>query len=281
MFGYVRPLKAELLMREYMRYRSVYCGLCHQIGQDYGQLPRLAVNYDLTMLSLLLLALTKDQPPEKTTGCVLNPLVRKNWVQGGAVLENCAALTVLLAWHKAGDQIQDEHPVAGRLSRLAFRQAWKKAGRRFPQYEQIIRTQMRVLQEAQQKEPDPAAAKIFGVMLQQLVDQAAGLVIEPGPVREALGLLGFDLGCWIFLIDAIDDWQDDCDNKIWNPFGSFSLQEARIVAEPLLTEREASMDRTAALLPYVRDSGIMANIFTMGLAAVRSQVLSGIHPGKL
>ncbi|MDW7658746.1 MAG: DUF5685 family protein [Bacillota bacterium] len=281
MFGYVRPLKPELLVREYTRYRSVYCGICRQIGRDYGQLPRLSVNYDLTLLALLLLALTEEQPDVRASGCVLNPFVKKAIVQGGAVIESCAALSVLLAWHKAGDQIQDEHPVAGHLTRLAFRRAWRKAVRRFPQYEQTIRSQMLALEEAQQKPPDPAVADIFGAMLQQLVYDVAGLVVEPGPVRDALGLLGNDLGRWIFLVDAIDDWQDDCNNKNWNPFGSFNLDEARGRAQPLLAELEASMDRTAALLPYLRDSGLLANVFTMGLPAVHRQVLSGLHPEKL
>ena len=193
MFGYVRPLKPELLVREYTRYRAVYCGICRQIGRDYGQLPRLAVNYDLTLLALLLLSLTGEQPAEKASGCVLNPFLKKTIVQGGAVIEACAAMSVLLAWHKAGDQIQDEHPVAGHLTRLAFRRAWRKAVRRFPHYEQIIQAQMRALLEAERKQPDPAAAGIFGTMLRQLVHDAAGLVHMKGPIRDALGLLGDDL----------------------------------------------------------------------------------------
>jgi hypothetical protein len=55
MFGYVRPLKPELLVREFSRYKSIYCGICKQIGHDYGQLPRLALGYDLTLLAVLLL----------------------------------------------------------------------------------------------------------------------------------------------------------------------------------------------------------------------------------
>ena len=46
MFGYVRPYKPELLVKELTRYQSVYCGICKQIGRDYGQVPRLALGYD-------------------------------------------------------------------------------------------------------------------------------------------------------------------------------------------------------------------------------------------
>ena len=280
MFGYVRPLKGELLVREYTRYRAVYCGICRQIGHDYGQLPRLSVSYDLTLLALLLLSLQEKQPGEKLSGCILNPFVKKSMVQGGAVIEACAALSVLLAWNKAGDQIQDGHLVAGSLARLGLHHARRRAACRYPAFEQAISSQLSVLQAAEQEPPDPSAAGIFGCLLEQLFLTAAGLAVAAGPVREAIGLLGHDLGRWIYLVDAIDDWQDDCNNKNWNPFGAYQLDEARAAAGPILCDLEASMDRTAALLPYFRDSGILANIFTKGLPHMRGQVLAGHHPDR-
>ena len=120
-------------------------------------------------------------------------------------------------------------------------------------------------------------------MLQQLFKETACQTgLEKGPVLDALGLLGYDLGRWIFLVDAIDDWEDDCDHNRWNPFGlQRSLPEARARASTLLSELEMALDRTAALLPYVQDSGLMENIFTLGLPAVSQKVLSGMPLGKL
>ena len=282
MFGYVRPLKPELLVREYERYRSVYCGICRQIRHDYGQLPRLAVSYDLTLLALLLLSLEQDPRPGRRHVCLINPVVRRHMADSSPVLEHCAALSVLLAWHKADDLARDGRPIRGSLAKLPFTRAHKRAGKRYPDYADIIRRQMSLLQEAEQRPPDPAAAGIFGTLLQQLVAAAAREIDVNEPVRQALGLIGHDLGSWIYLIDAIDDWQDDCNNKNWNPFGQCrSLADAQSQAEPLLAEREASLDRTAALLPYRRDSGLMANIFTSGLPAVRKQVFSGMFSDRL
>ncbi len=34
MFGYVRPYKSELLVREYEQYKSVYCELCRELWLD-------------------------------------------------------------------------------------------------------------------------------------------------------------------------------------------------------------------------------------------------------
>ena len=32
LFGYIRPQKGELLVREFEQYRGFYCGLCKQLG---------------------------------------------------------------------------------------------------------------------------------------------------------------------------------------------------------------------------------------------------------
>ena len=52
MFGYVRP--PELPPEELERFRRMYCGLCHALGQKYGQAARMILNYDLTYLAILL-----------------------------------------------------------------------------------------------------------------------------------------------------------------------------------------------------------------------------------
>ena len=43
MSGYVRPLKGDLRVREFARYRSIYCGLCKAIAGMYGHIARAAV----------------------------------------------------------------------------------------------------------------------------------------------------------------------------------------------------------------------------------------------
>ncbi|NLM77650.1 MAG: hypothetical protein GX173_06135 [Ruminococcaceae bacterium] len=282
MFGYVRPLKSELLVREFARYRSVYCGLCHQIRQDYGQLPRLAVSYDLTLLALLLLSLADEQPPDQSGVCLLNPFVRRPIAGRGTVLQHCAALSVLLAWYKAEDERLDGHSVKGYLARMVFARAKKRAQKKYPVYAAIIGQHMAEQREAEKMPPDPDAAAIFGRMLHKLVYEAAAGIMPDEPVRQALGLIGDDLGRWIYLMDAIDDWQDDCNNNNWNPYGQFDcLSAAKEQSAVHLAELETALDRTAALLPYVRDSGLMANVFTQGLPFVREQVFAGVQPGKL
>lgn len=275
MFGYVRPLKPELLVREFSRYKSIYCGICKQISQDYGQLPRLTLGYDLTLLAVLLLSLSEAQPPDDPDTCILNPLVKKPTARGGPVLELCAGLTVMLAWHKAADDVRDEKSLSARAIRSVLSRSRRKAARRFPEYDRIIGEELHNLSCFEEKEPDPAAAAAFGSLLERVFRLAAPIVTDEAAIQAGIALFGQHLGRWIYLLDAIDDWADDCDNKRWNPFSGMTREEARIAAETAMIGLEQEMDRTAALFPYKRDSGLMANIVLQGLPATREQVFRG------
>lgn len=53
MFGFIRPVKAELRVKEADRFQQVYCGLCHAIRAEYGRFYTLFLSYDMTFLHLL------------------------------------------------------------------------------------------------------------------------------------------------------------------------------------------------------------------------------------
>ena len=54
MFGYVVPLKNELKVKELAQYNAYYCGLRACIGNRFGELARLTLNYDSTFIAMLL-----------------------------------------------------------------------------------------------------------------------------------------------------------------------------------------------------------------------------------
>lgn len=56
---------------------------------------------------------------------------------------------------------------------------------------------------------------------------------------------------------------------------------ARELASARMQAAEQAMDRTAALLPYTRDAGIVANVVTLGLPAIRETIIAGGKPARL
>ena len=53
MFGYVKPVPAELLVKEYEFYRATYCGICRSMKKHTGSLSKVTLSYDSVFLALV------------------------------------------------------------------------------------------------------------------------------------------------------------------------------------------------------------------------------------
>ena len=288
MFGYVRPYKPDLLIREFTRYQAVYCGICKQIGRQYGQIARLALGYDLTMLAVLLFSLDRVPAEIDITGCILNPVKKKPVIKQHDILALSAALTVLLTWYKAADDKSDGAGIRGQAVQMTGLRAFSKAKKAYPDYNRSIKNELQKLSDFEKNharttaESPALASEYFGHLLKQVFRQAAKDCLNlSGREAEALGLIGYDIGRWIYIIDAIDDYHEDRKKGRWNPFKGMTYDQASQQAESLMTDYEQALDQTAALLPYYHDSGLVANICQRGLPEVRQAVLQGNKLGKL
>lgn len=290
MFGYVRPLKAHLLMKEFTRYRAVYCGVCKALSDRYGQVPRLSLTYDFTFFALLFLSLSDQEVRLSKEGCVLNPIQKKPVARDHGILDLTADCTVLLAGFQLQDDVQDEGGVKASLRSFLFSGAFKKAKARLPELSSEIESLLSTLQkdEADKRgsatkedlSPESLASHFAAVLAAMFRYAALAENVSPDLVA-ALQLVGADLGAWIYLIDAIDDFNEDKEKRRFNALAGDNRDQAIASVLPHLLSLEAPLDRTLALLPYRRDGGIMRNIALEGLADVRQKVISGLPLGRL
>jgi len=295
MFGYIRPFKPELLMRQWEYYRSAYCGLCKEIGRSYGQLPRLALTYDMTFLTILLKSISAEPSQPKKGICLLNPAKGKLILPSDPSLEFSSAATVVLAHYKGIDDRQDGNRLRGSAVVTIFASARRKVRAKYPELDEAVGRKLIELAEAEKRDPvseDPAAgaAKIFGELLQGIFREGVIHTASADNVSDendramlidTVGYLGYDIGRWIYLIDAIDDFQTDMDNKEWNPFAGMDIDAARSRADLILADIEQSLDKTAMLIPFVRDSALIANVIRLGMPHVRTRILSGAGLEKM
>ena len=70
MFGYITPLYNELKLGDYYYFKSYYCGLCNTIKENFGNIPRLTLNYDLTFIGFLLDGLSNEPIKNKSIHCL-------------------------------------------------------------------------------------------------------------------------------------------------------------------------------------------------------------------
>ncbi len=214
MFGYVRPSLAKLSEEDKARFGAAYCGLCHTLGERYGQAVRMILNYDFTFLSILL------WPGEESVavrrGCVAHPFAGRDYYPGNPALELAADESVILSWWQMRDALSD--PGRGkskyRAASLALKGAYRRAAKRRPDFDRITREKLALLGELE-------AARCASLDLP--ADAFAGLLSSaaeevPDPVkRRVLAQLLYHLGRWVYLVDAADDLAKDFASGSYNP----------------------------------------------------------------
>ena len=83
MFGYIRPVKPELRVKEADRFQQVYCGLCHAIRARYGRFYTYFLSYDMTFFALVAGCGEQTTDPPCGRRCDAHPLTKRmprwNW----------------------------------------------------------------------------------------------------------------------------------------------------------------------------------------------------------
>ncbi|MEW8956336.1 DUF5685 family protein, partial [Clostridium sp.] len=121
MFGYVKPFKPELKIKDYELFKSYYCGLCHSIKKLYGNLPRMSLNYDMTFLAILLEGLEENKEDLTSFKCAIHPLKNRVKIINSYNLDYAAHINVSLAYYKYMDDKEDDNSLKGSLGSFLFK----------------------------------------------------------------------------------------------------------------------------------------------------------------
>lgn len=272
MFGYILPDKPNLYMKDYTLYRAFYCGLCHQIGRCQGQCMRLGVNYDVTFLSILMWGLSREEPPLKMRACILNPLKKKPTVGENETLEKMAYLNALLLDFKCRDDIQDGGRRGKKVLRALMKGKVKKARAALPKVAAVLDRAFGEQCTVESKRPASwhVAADPFGQAMQEIIRDLAGEYY----IGE-LGMLGYLLGQYVYLLDAIDDYDRDVKKKQYNPLVErFHCKDKKSLLAEHEGELRKEVEQTIAMvkenyqrIPVFATEGIITNTLWMGLMA--------------
>lgn len=277
MFGYVRPDIPELKVRENEIYRAVYCTLCRVLGQRYGLLARLTLSYDFTFLALLRLGLLPSCTGFEQRRCAVNPLKKCNVCKRvGDALDGVAAGCVLLSCSKLNDNIADSGFWKGlglRFLRLFSRIPQKKAARAFPKLAGKIadyEKRQALLEQEGERRPD-AACEPTARMLSALF----ALCGEEEASVRVLARMGYLTGKWIYLLDAVDDLQQDEKNGGYNVFLLLDCDRPAAVrrAAGNLNVCTDELGKCVGLLGLSHYTEIVENIVFLGLPKMQKAVL--------
>ena len=291
MFGYVKPKKSELLVREFEAYNGIYCSLCRQLGKSYGPFAKLTLNYDCTFFALVLLALVPKHCPEFSVGrCTVNPLKKCTFCSSGAELEFAASLTVILAYYKVRDDLKDPGVLKRVAAGFLFPMAaliHRKAIRKQPEIESVVSMSMERQQTVERADHLglDQCAEPTALMLGKLLPLAAEREAA-APDGRVLQQVGYYLGRWIYLVDAADDLESDLHSGAFNPFAALQkqgkpLSEIHNYANQVLNGTLSRLGAAANLLDFNALGPIVRNVLLLGLPQIQKELLDKKEKGNV
>ncbi len=284
MFGYVIPEKPELKIREYEIFRAYYCSVCKAISKRYGQLPRLALNYDATFLALLLSSLQNEADSVAGHRCPVHPLKKRRVVAANEAINYAADINVILAYYNFEDNWRDEKSPLSAAGKMALRAAFKKACARLPEKSRMIGERLAELSALEKRNCASLdeAAEPFAALVGEI---AAFSPLCGGDDRErVLRWIGYNLGKWIYILDAFNDLEEDIRDGNYNPIVSQHrlAQESPSELRERIAERirfavTCSLNEIAKafeLLDIKKNRGLLENIIYLGMLRKSERILS-------
>ncbi len=277
MFGYVRPLQGKLDPGELEAYQVAYCGLCHTLGRRYGLFARFLLNYDFTLLAMLL-SPASDKPAVEHRRCVRCPLKGKTVCAANSGLDIAADESVILTWWKLRDSIEDGgvwERLKARTMCLLLKPGYRRAAAARPEFDRETRDCLARL-HALEKENCPSldrTADAFACIL-----RAAAPATGDAPRDRAMGQLLYHVGRWIYLVDAWDDLAEDRSSGAYNPIRARFQGDEEGQQAYLRSTMDRSLDLAISafeLLDLGGWKGVVENILSLGLPAVEELVFRG------
>ena len=272
MFGYVKPVVKELLVKEHEFYKATYCGICRSMKQHTGGLSIATITYDSVFLALARMAYIPDSElASSMRRCVMHPVKKRCMLNDNSAIEYTARAFAILSYYKMQDDLSDEGLGKRRLVSLTkpvFSTAKKKAD--MTELAKIAKDRLSKISVIE-KERCPGIdepAELFG----ELLGEVFAYAIE-GSDRLVMYECGYHLGKFIYLVDAIDDYDKDRKAGKYNPYviayngEDLTLENKQNVKTALLLECK-KLESAVNLIPFgnkITVENIVKNIIYLGL----------------
>lgn len=260
MFGLVNANWKELSREQQARYSAVYCGICRDIQHRSSLLARVTLSYDMAFLALLHMSLYEPREESGRQVCLMHPISRRPWVENPYV-QYAADMNVALAYYKALDDYHDDGKQSAKLLADSLEEHYHRIQAQWPRQCNAIATCIQELSQLESRAvPNPdLPASCFGQLMAEL------LVYQEDVWAETLRSIGFSLGRFIYLADAMMDYAQDARKKQYNPFLASGQPRDDALWEQYLLLAMGRCTESYEKLPLLQDKALLDNILYSGV----------------
>lgn len=252
MFGLIRGCGCRLSRAQKQAWQSHVCGLCLALKDRYGQMARLATNYDAALLSVLYEAQAGRPAPTASHVCALRGFHRAEVVVGADTGAQYAAdVALLMAATRLNDAVADQDGWLGRPARLVtgLARRWSRAAHRAAAR---LRAPTQTIEDQARRQPqvEQQAGQHF-LFYSEPTERAVGAAFEHTarmagcPANaEPLFQVGRMFGRIMVLLDSYRDYAADISAGKFNPLAAcFGGQERDSQARRLFDEAYGELKR--------------------------------------
>ena len=321
MLGYVKIDKGELKVREYEVYTGYYCGVCKSIGRRYGQLPRMVLSYDAAFLAILLASLSDESDTPVQEHCIAHPVIKKKTVIRNRAIDYAGDVMLILAWYKLADDAADEGKVYAKPVMLMMKRIFRRLNSLYPELCSSVKCHLSALSALEREKcaSIDMAAEAFSKIMEDIFTEGLQAVygseppqqtspgadrsdygisgasgMQNGPcgfaspgndTRELLARAGYHLGKWVYMIDAVDDIEENIESGAYNPLlFRFKFNAANETADEFRARIEpdlrfnlyhylAMLSRCTDSLDIRKNAGIIENVIYFGLNRKTEEII--------
>ena len=272
MFGYVKPVTSELLVKDHEFYRATYCGVCRAMKKHTGALSNVTLSYDSVLLALVRMLYIPDEDiSAKMARCIAHPLKKRCMLTENSAVEYTARAFAVLTYHKLLDDIADEK--MSRRMLVSVARPIVASGAKRANIDEVSAVIAEKLAEITELEKAGTAsvdepARLFGELLGEVFSH--GLSEKDALVTREFG---YRLGRFIYAADAAEDYEEDRLSGKYNPYvllyGTAPLTyENRQTIKCALMLECRGMEAAVNLMPFgtrYTIENIVKNIIYLGL----------------
>ncbi len=281
MFGYVRADTPYLFIKDETLYRAMYCGVCKGIAEVCGHTARMGLSYDVTFLSVILHNIAGMDVKIEKSHCLTHCIRSRQMANVDELTRQLGALNTLLVYYKYTDDIQDGDK--GRGKRLWFKKGFKRAARKYPKIARIVKDNLSAQERAERAKIDSVdrAADATATMLAEFSDY-----VLKDKANSYTRNLFYAVGKWIYLIDALDDYDKDKKKGAYNPFLLAYKAESR---EALLKSDKGAeiqyvfhalffdIRENLSHIKFLFNRDLSDNILLRGLPVMTKKIMNGCN----
>lgn len=262
MFGYVKVNKMDLTFREYEHYRGYYCGLCKYLKDNHGEISRLSLNYDITFLILVLTSIYRPKPTVLEEGCIVNPFKKKKKIIND-ITEYAASMNVLLTYYKLEDNLRDDKGIKDIIAYNIYKNKLKLAYEKYPNKAKVIKEQLDKLYQLEQEKSAniDLVSNTFGTLMSEI------FAYKQDEHEKSLRQIGFNVGKYIYILDAYEDLDKDYKKGSYNPFIEYidKREELKLKVDKLISISLGMLSKSIEDLNLKINTGIIENIVYSGV----------------